>query len=181
MLEAGFRMHRGWARLVAVTAALGLFGGLLCAQAAAVPFFFSTGDPDGKMALASRPGSNGVVEIEAGDDFVTTDPTSLTGASFTGLLPTNASLSSIQQVRVEIYRVFPSDSDVSRTSGPPTFSTSLVPTRVNSPSDVDLGARDSADGSLSFTPSVVSASFTANNSVLGAQRHQSQAESDHRW
>jgi hypothetical protein len=47
----------------------------------------------------------------------------LTGASFQGLLPTGASLSSVTDVRVEIYRVFPADSDVGRTSGPPVFST----------------------------------------------------------
>jgi hypothetical protein len=39
---------------------------------------------------------------------------------------------------VEIYRVFPKDSDVGRTSGPPTFSTPQVPTRANPPSDVEL-------------------------------------------
>src|SRR5258707_679157 len=57
-------------------------------------------------------------------------------------------------------------SDVGRTSGPPTFSTIKVPTRVNSPSDVEIASRDSSTGNLTFTPAVVSASFTANNSVL---------------
>jgi hypothetical protein len=37
----------------------------------------------------------------------------------------------IGEVRIEFYRVFPNDSDVGRTSGPPTFSTVQVPTRKN--------------------------------------------------
>jgi hypothetical protein len=136
--------------------------------ASAVPFFFSTGNPDGSIATASRPASPGKLEIESADDFVVTGANTLklTGASFQGLLPTGASLSSVTDVRVEIYRVFPADSDVGRTSGPPTFSTSQVPTRVNSPSDVELNSRDSSAGNLTFTPAVVAASFTAANSVL---------------
>jgi hypothetical protein len=121
-------------------------------------FFFSTGDPDGKMAMASRPSSAGKTEIEAADDFVLTSPTSITSATFTGLLPTNASLSDITDVRVEIYRVFPLDSTV-----PPSDN---VPTRTNSPSDVEFADRDSAMHNLTFTPGIVQSTFTANNSVL---------------
>src|SRR5689334_25306094 len=80
----------------------------------AATFSFSTGNPNGLIAFGSRPSTVGQ-EIEAGDDFVLTDTTSLSGANFTGLLPSAAPLSGIQQVRVEIYRVFPSDSDASRT------------------------------------------------------------------
>jgi hypothetical protein len=120
-------------------------------------FFFSTGDPAGKMAMASRPGSGGNIEIEAADDFVLTSATSLTSATFTGLLPTNASLSDITDVRIEIYRVFPND------SGP--FD-NKVPTRTNSPSDVEFADRDSAAHNLTFTPGIVQSSFTAANSVL---------------
>jgi hypothetical protein len=112
-----------------------LIGLLTSMPAAATPFFFSTGDPDGKMATASRPASAGKFEIESADDFVLTQPTSITNATFTGLLTGGATVADIGQVVVEIYRVFPKDSDVGRTSGPPTFSTSNVPTRVNSPSD----------------------------------------------
>jgi hypothetical protein len=149
--------------IVAVTVVL-LWNG----PASAVPFFFSTGNPDGLIATASRPASPGKLEIESADDFAVTgaNTLNLTGASFQGLLPTGASLSSVTDVRVEIYRVFPADSDVGRTSGPPTFSTSQVPTRVNSPSDVALDSRDSSAGNLTFTPAVVSGSFTANNSIL---------------
>ena len=98
------------------------------------------------------------------DDFVLTTTTRLDSATFTGLLPTGASASDVKDVVVEIYRVFPKDSDVGRTSGPLTFSTPNVPTRVNSPSDVAFDSRDSAKSTLSFTASV-GASFTAANSV----------------
>jgi hypothetical protein len=64
-----------------------------------------------------------------------------------------------------VYRVFPADSNVGRTSGPPTFSTNQVPTRVNSPSDVEVTDRNSSDGSLKFIPIVLQSTFTANNSV----------------
>ena len=136
--------------------------------ALAVPFFFSTGNPDGKIATASRPSSAGKVEIESADDFAVAGGTlSLTSATFQGLIPTGGSLSTITSVGVEIYRVFPLDSNVARTSGAPTFSTSQVPTRVNSPSDVELVSRDSGSGGgLTFTPGIVQSSFTAANSVL---------------
>src|SRR5215472_1807394 len=133
--------------------------------AAADSFFFSTGNPDGLMATATRPASGSNFEIETGDDFVLPQQTLITGAAFTGLIPLGASTSDIKNVVVEVYRVFPADSDVGRTSGPPTFSTPNVPTRVNSPSDVALDQRASSDGSLNFVPIVLQASFTANNSV----------------
>ena len=129
-------------------------------------FFFSTGNPDGKIATASRPASPGKIEIESADDFVLPSATILNSATFTGVLPTGEPLGDVTEVRVEIYRVFPSDSDVSRTSGPPLFLTDRVPTRVNSPADVELVDRDAAAGNLTFTPGVIASSFTAANSVL---------------
>src|SRR4051812_39325020 len=66
-------------------------------------FFFSTGNPNGLMATAARPESAGKFEIETGDDFALTSPTSITGATFTGLL-TGGSTPTIGQVVVEIYR-----------------------------------------------------------------------------
>jgi PEP-CTERM motif-containing protein len=136
-------------------------------SASAVPFFFSTGDVNGQIATASRPSSPGKIEIETGDDFVVSGGTlKLTSATFQGLIPTGSSLSNIGTVRVEIYRVFPADSDVGRTSGPPTFSTSQVPTRVNSPSDVALDSRESGGGGLTFTPGIVQSNFTAANSIV---------------
>jgi len=134
--------------------------------AAADPFFFSTGDPDGKMATATRPSSAGKFEIEAGDDFFLNSETVINSATFVGLLTGGATSADIGEVRVEVYRVFPKDSDVGRTSGPPKFSTPEVPTRVNSPSDVEFDDRDTSPlpGNLTFTTTSLG-TFTALNSV----------------
>jgi hypothetical protein len=132
------------------------------APAVADPFLFNTGNVNGLMAAATRPSSAGKFEIEAGDDFIVSSQTKLNSATFTGLIPTGANVSS---VRVEIYRVFPLDSDVSRTSGPPTFSTSQVPTRMNSPSDVAFSSKESGASELNFSTSILSANFSALNSV----------------
>ncbi|MGE0257138.1 MAG: PEP-CTERM sorting domain-containing protein [Alphaproteobacteria bacterium] len=145
----------------------GISIGLLTAlPAAAAPFFFSTGDPDGRIATASRPDSAGKIEIESADDFVLTGAGHITSATFTGLLTGGASLANVGNVRVEIYSVFPNNSDVGRTTGPPDFSTPRVPTRVNSPSDAAIQERDVAGGNLSFSIATLAASFTAANSVL---------------
>jgi len=161
-------MTRAISFLVAVLAFL-----FLTAPVTATPFFFSTGDPDGKMATASRPESAGKFEIESADDFVLTGPTSITSATFTGLLTGGTTPANIGEVRVEIYRVFPADSDVGRTSGPPTFSTLKVPTRVNSPSDVESVDRDTAPspGNLIFSTKVLANTFSALNSVLPGGIH----------
>jgi hypothetical protein len=120
--------------------------------------------PTDQMAAATRPESGNQFEIEAADDFLLPTGAHVTGATFTGLVPQQFNLSNIGNVVVEIYRVFPNDSIVGRTSGPPTFSTANVPTRVNSPSDVAFASRESGSG-LTFTPSLLNASFTVNNSV----------------
>jgi hypothetical protein len=131
----------------------------LCAPARADVLFISTGDPDGKMAMATRPSGNGKIEIETGDDFILSQHSRITNVSFTGLLAgTNVSTSDISQVVVEIYRVFPQDSVV-----PPSGN---VPTRNNSPSDVALDSRDSNASGLTFTTNTLAATFTAGNSVL---------------
>jgi PEP-CTERM motif-containing protein len=130
--------------------------------------------PNSLIGMASRPDVP-VFEIESADDFVLTSTSKIDSAAFTGLFvpaPSGAA-PSVSQVVVEIYRVFPSDSDVGRTSGPPTFSTPQVPTRVNSPSDVALDSRDSAAGGLTFSTSVLSATFTALNSVAPGGIHPS--------
>src|SRR3954447_398455 len=113
----------------------------LCSPArAGSTFFFSTGDPDGKMAMASR-GPNS--QIEAADDFVTKgDTTLLTSATFTGLITGGVPLSNITEVNIDLYHVFPVDSDTNRTPN--------VPTRVNSPADTEFDGRNSTAGSLSF-------------------------------
>jgi len=126
--------------------------------AAAAPFFFSAGSPDGRMATASRPSSTGKIEIESADDFIVTSLTTITGASFTGLLTGDVTTADLGNVGVEIYRVFPNDS-----TNPPSGN---VPTRVNSPSDVAFDGRDAAAMNLSFATTQLAASFTAANSVL---------------
>ena len=132
------------------------------------PFSFSTGNVTNVMAVASRPDAGGKTEREAADDFVVAQSTTLTGASFTGLLVASTGAPvSLGEIAVEIYRVFPNDSDVGRTSGAPTFSTTQVPTRVNSPSDVAFDTRSSTvGGDLSFAQTTLAPTFTASNSVL---------------
>ena len=126
--------------------------------ALAAPFNFSTGNPDGLIATATRPSSAGKIEIETGDDFVLTNSTRITQATFTGLLTGGATAANLGNVRAEIYRVFPKDS-----ADPPSGN---VPTRENSPSDVAFQERESASSDLSFTVSVLNNDFSAGNSVL---------------
>jgi len=136
------------------------------APAAATPFSFSTGDPDGKIGTASRPSGASKIEIETGDDFILSNPTDIDHATFVGLLTNGATTSNLGNLHLEMYRVFPKDSDVTRTSGPPDFSTPRVPTRVNSPSDVAFQERDLGDGDFTLTTQVLNQDFTVANSVI---------------
>jgi hypothetical protein len=133
---------------------------LLTTQASAVSFSFSTGDPDGKIGTLSRPPSTGQIQTETADDFILPETTLIRLATFTGLIPSGASLDSVLNVEVEIYHVFPQDS-----TSPPSGN---VPTRVNSPGDVEIGSatRDGADGSLSFKATLLNSSFSVANSVV---------------
>jgi hypothetical protein len=63
----------------------------------------------------------------------------------------------VKDVEIELYHVFPVD------SGPPD---GRVLTRMNSPSDNNFAAADSALGQLSFTTKVLNPTFTAANSVV---------------
>jgi hypothetical protein len=143
-------------RMTCVLTMLALIS-VTAATASAAPFFFSTGAPDGRMAAASRPESHKKIEIEAADDFVLSAHTVLHQATFNGLL-NQGGQGEIREVRVEIYRVFPLDSDTSRTIH--------VPTRANSPSDVALTDRSNTDGTLRFTAKVVDHHVTIANSVI---------------
>jgi hypothetical protein len=139
-----------------MTALLGLLSAM---PATADPSTFSTGTVNNLIATASRPGpgpGGGVnQETESADDFFLPSNTRLNTATFTGLIPSGASVS---QVVVEIYRVFPKDSDALRTPN--------VPTRTNSPSDVEFEGRDSAmAGELSFTTAPLATFTSAQNSV----------------
>lgn len=124
----------------------------------AAPFVFSTGNPDGKIATLSRTASPGKLETETADDFVTSVPTSIISATFTGLLVGGATTANIHNVEIELYHVFPLDS-----ANPPD---GRVVTRVNSPSDNNFAAADGSLGQLSFTTAVLNGSFTAANSVI---------------
>src|SRR5437879_5415408 len=131
---------------------------LLAPSAFADPFFFSTGNPDGKIGTLSRPASAGLIETETADDFILTQATTINQATFIGLLPSGAPLTSITDVEIELYHVFPVDS-----ANPPSGN---VPTRINSPSDVHFAAFDSVAGTLSVTPILLNSAFTVANTVV---------------
>jgi hypothetical protein len=122
--------------------------------------------PNGLMAIASRPATAGF-EIEAGDDFVLGSRSFVNSASFIGIFVPgpNGGLPSVSDVVIEMYRVFPNDSNTARSP--------LVPTRVNSPSDVAFASRDSGAGGLSFSTSTLSSTFTVNNSIQPGGIHKS--------
>lgn len=147
--------------------ALGL-GGMLAAPAFGATIYNNL-TATNLVAVATRPASAGAFEIETGDDFFLGSQTIINTASFVGLIVPGASgIPSISEVVAEIYRVFPLDSDTTRTSH--------VPTRVNSPSDDALASRDSAASELTFTTSVLSANFTALNSVQPGGIHASPSQ-----
>ena len=64
-----------------------------------------------------------------------------------------------------MYRIFPLDSNAARTPN--------VPTRANSPSDVAFDSRDGGAAQLTFTSSVLAATFTVLNSVQPGGIHPS--------
>jgi hypothetical protein len=127
----------------------------IAARINALAFSYNNDFPNNLIGTASRPESTGKIEIESADDFLLNSHVNITSATFTGLIPAN---STINDVRVEIYRVFPKDSDTMRTIN--------VLTRMNSPSDVAFADRSSNDGNLNFSTFVLNANFTALNSVL---------------
>jgi hypothetical protein len=132
---------------------------LLAGPAAATPFNFSTGLPNGQMGVGSRPASPGFLEIQAADDFILASPTVINKATFYGLIPSTAVVSSISQVLVKIFRVFPNDS-VNPPSG-------HVPTRANSPADNAFAIRDSAASPATLSFIVAShGNFGVVNTVL---------------
>ena len=147
-------------RLSLATAIL-MIGIGLAEPAWAEHFFFSTGNPDGRLGALSRRPSPGKIETETADDFALTETTVISQAVITGLIvPNTIPLASISQVEVELYHVFPLDSDTTRTIH--------VPTRVNSPADVeiDTATRDPLARTLSFSSTLLNPSFTVANSVV---------------
>lgn len=125
---------------------------------AATVFHFNTGTPDGKLGALSQPANDSHIQTETADDFILGSRTRLTGASFTGLLPTGTKASDIKDVEIEFYHVFPGD------SGPPS---GRVTTRTNSPGDHEIAGatRDANAGSLSFSTRLDSTGFKVANTV----------------
>jgi hypothetical protein len=132
----------------------------LVTPALAATFFFSTGNPDGRLGALSQPPSAGKPDAETADDFILTQSTIITEATIAALIPADAPLSNISNVEVEVYHVFPKDS-----ADPPSGN---VPTRVNSPADVEIddATRDGSLGTLSFVASLVNADFSVANTVV---------------
>ena len=137
-----------------------LFSAAAFSLAGAATLIFSTNDPDGLIGTLSQPATATHIQTETADDFVLAENTILEQATFKGLIPTGASLSSITRVEIEFYNVFPLDS-----TNPPS---GMVPTRANSPADVEIdeATSDSLDGTLTFTATVVNPNFTVANSVV---------------
>ena len=142
-------------KIIGTAASAFAFALLSATSAGATAFSFSTGNPDGLMAMGAR-GPNS--QIEAADDFITTVPITITSATFRGLITSGVPLSNITEVNIDLYHVFPIDSDTSRTPN--------VVTRTNSPADTEFDGRNSTAGTLTFTPGVLNPTFTAANSVL---------------
>jgi len=135
------------------------FSGTAAAQVTQV--LVNTGRPDGKLGALSRPASANKSETETADDFVFGQTTVITGATITGLITPATPLASIANVEVELYHRFPEDS-----IDPP--SPIKVPSRVNSPSDVEIDSatRDAHRGTLSFTANLLNPNFSVPTTVM---------------
>jgi len=93
--------------LIAATLIIGIW---LATSAWAAPFFFSTGNPDGRLGALSQRPSPGQLETETADDFLLTQTAVIAQATITGLIPLGAPLANISNVEVELYHIFPQDS-----------------------------------------------------------------------
>ncbi len=135
------------------------FSGTAAAQNTQV--IVNTGNTDGKLGALSRPASANKSETETADDFVLDQTTVLTGATITGLITPATPLANIANVEVELYHRFPQDS-----IDPP--SPIKVPTRMNSPSDVEIDSatRDAHQGTLSFTTNLLNPNFSVPTTVV---------------
>lgn len=131
----------------------------LATPASAEPFFFSTGDADGRLGALSQPANQGTLETETADDFILTETTTISQATIVGLIPPGTPLGNVRSVEVEMYHVFPKDSAAPSGS---------VPSRVNSPGDVEIGraTRDASLGTLSFSATPLNAIGSVQNTVV---------------
>jgi len=131
----------------------------LATSAFAATFSFTTGTPDGQLGALSRRASPGKIETETADDFLLQQTTVITQAKIVGLVPEGTALENIKDVEVEVYHVFPLDS---------VAPSGNVPSRANSPSDVEIGSatRARSAGTLAFSASVLNASLSVGNTVV---------------
>ena len=139
----------------------GLALGLLVATSLwSADFSFTTGSPDGLMGAASRRASPGKLETETADDFTLDQTTVISRATIVGLVPSGTQPRDIKEVEVEVYHVFPLDSAM-----PPS---GKVPSRANSPSDVEIGTATRAgnSGTLTFSTNVLNSNFGVGNTVV---------------
>src|SRR5215831_2084388 len=147
-------------RLLIRSKRAGLAFGLLFATCLwSADFSFTTGNPDGLIGAASRRASPGKLETETADDFTLDQTTVIRRATIVGLVPPGTEPQDIKEVEVEVYHVFPLDSAI-----PPS---GKVPSRANSPSDVEIGTATRAgnSGTLTFSTTVLN-NFGVGNTVV---------------
>ncbi len=129
--------------------------------------------PTSAMGIATRPAvPGGPFEIEGADDFFLTAQTLINSASFVGVIVPgpNGGSSTITDVVAEMYRIFPADSNTTRTPN--------VLTRANSPSDVDFASKSSDAGAVDLHFFGVE-SYFHNAQHCPAGRYPSVSQSDH--
>ncbi|HET7107456.1 MAG TPA: hypothetical protein VFI38_11650 [Candidatus Acidoferrum sp.] len=136
------------------------FSGIASAQDS--KFTVNTGNTDAKLGALSRRPSVGKIETETADDFDLKQTTVISGATITGLISPATPLANIANVEVEMYHVFPLDSANPNPLG------GNVPTRFNSPSDVEIDSatRDAIKGNLRFSVRLLNANTSVAKSVL---------------
>jgi len=150
--------------ILSLTGARLAFGMWVATSVWAAPFSFTAGNPDGRLGALSRRASPGKLETETADDFILQQTTVITQAKIIGLVPVGTSLENIKEVEIEVYHVFPLD------SAPPSGN---VPSRTNSPSDVEIDSatRARSSGTLAFSAGVLNAnSFVGNTVVNGINK-----------
>src|SRR5215467_13049565 len=148
-------------RLLIRSKRAGLTFGLLFATCLwSADFSFTTGNPDGLIGAASRRASPGKLETETADDFTLDQTTVIRQATIVGLVPPGTQAQDFKEVEVEVYHVFPLDSAI-----PPS---GKVPSRANSPSDVEIGTATRAgnSGTLTFSTNVLNSNFSVGNTVV---------------
>jgi hypothetical protein len=146
--------------LVSLTGAILAFGMWVATPVWAASFVFTTGAPDGRLGALSRRPSPGKIETETADDFSLQQTTVITGATMTGLVPLETPLENIKEVEIEVYHVFPLDS-----AFPPSGN---VPSRTNSPADVEIDSatRARSSGTLKISTSLLNPIFPVGNTVV---------------